>query len=85
MLEGVGENFYAKQEAWSGIYTSEVSDYHRHKASLLQRMVGGAPQTVLELGTGGGQVAFATAEPGYHVTKVELIASTAVHAQGLAA
>ncbi len=77
------EEFYAKQEAWSGIYTAGVSDYHRRKASLVQSLVGQPPQTVLELGAGGGQAAFAAAELGYQVTAVELLPSTAAHAREL--
>ena len=77
------EEFYAKQEAWLGIYTSEVSDYHRSKASLSQRLAGDPPKAVLELGAGGGQTAYATAKLGYQVTAVELLPSTAAHAQRL--
>jgi len=77
------EEFYSKQEAWSGIYTSDVSDYHRGKASLLQSLAGDSPKTVLELGAGGGQAAFATAELGYHVTAIELLPTSAAHAMSL--
>lgn len=77
------EEFYSKQAAWSGIYTSDVSDYHRGKASLLQALAGDSPKTVLELGAGGGQAAFATAELGYHVTAIELLPTSAAHAMSL--
>lgn len=77
------EEFYSKQAAWSGIYTSDVSDYHRGKASLLQALAGDSPKTVLELGAGGAQAAFATAELGYHVTAIELLPTSAAHAMTL--
>ena len=77
------EEFYTKQEAWSGIYTSDVSDYHRGKALLLQSLAGDPPKAVLELGAGGGQAALATAELGYHVTAIELLPTSAAHAAQL--
>ena len=77
------EDFYTKQEAWSGVYTSDVTDYHRRKASLVRSMAGDAPQSVLELGAGGGQTAYATAEMGCQVTAVELLPAPAAHATRL--
>lgn len=73
------EEFYLKQEAWSGIYTSGVSDYNRQKALKLQWMAGAPPRSVLELGAGGGQNAYAVAELGYEVTAIELLEKPAFH------
>jgi len=78
------EEFYTKQEAWSGVYTSPVSDYNREKALKLQSMGGLSPKSVLELGSGGGQTAYATAELGYQVTAIELLERAASHAESLA-
>lgn len=77
------KDFYAKQQQWSGVYTSAVSDYNRKRALQLQSMAGVGRKSVLELGAGGGQNAFATAELGYDVTAIELLEESAVHATGL--
>lgn len=77
------EDFYTKQEEWSGAYTFEVNDYNRKKASKIQSLAGPPPKSVLELGAGGGQTASATAELGYNVTAIELLERPALFAESL--
>lgn len=77
------EDFYSKQEEWLGVYTSEVNEYHRNKALALQSLAGVAPKSVLELGAGGGQTAFATSQLGYTVTAIELLERPTLFAKSL--
>jgi len=69
--------FYQRQSDWSGLYRGDPARYHAQKSSLVQRMAGPPPRTVLELGAGGGLHAAATADAGYTITAVELVEGAA--------
>ena len=56
------EEFYTKQDEWTGVYAEPVGAHHREKAALVETSAGPFPLRVLELGCGGGQVAHAIAE-----------------------
>lgn len=70
-MEWVDE-FYTKQDEWAGVYGGAVEAFHREKAALVE--VSGETQSlrVLELGCGGGRVAWAIADRGHHVVAIDL-------------
>ncbi len=78
------ETFYARQDAWLGIYTGPVTVVEGKRAAAVARLAGPGPKRILELGAGGGQTAFALAEAGHTVVAVELVPTAARHAQELA-
>ncbi len=80
------KTFYSKQNEWFGVYLGEVEEPHHKRAWLVQEManlIGRA--SILELGGGGGQTAFALANLGHEVQMIELLPDSAAHAQKLAA
>lgn len=77
------ETFYARQDAWLGVYTGPVSETDRKRAATVGRLAGPGKR-VLELGAAGGQTSFALAEAGHSVVAVELVPTAARHARELA-
>jgi len=75
--------FYTKQNAWSGVYESAVTDDHRLKAAWIAELTGPGKKRILELGAGGGQVAAAMAELGHGVIAVEQVLTLCAYAQKL--
>lgn len=75
-------NFYTRQSQRFG--PSEVLPHHRARAERLRRIAGPAPLRVLELGSGAGGTAVATAGLGYEVTSVELSPLRVEYARQLA-
>ena len=63
--------FYRLQEEWGGVYSGEVTAWHRHRAQRVRSVLGQPPKQVLELGAGGGQDAVALAEQGDIVVALE--------------
>ncbi len=76
--------FYTKQNAWSGVYASTVTDEHRRKAAWIEELVGPGQKRILELGAGGGQVAAAMAAMGHEVVALEQAPTLCAQAQKLA-
>lgn len=76
--------FYEKQQAWTSLYTGEITDHHRQNVCKVQWLAGPPPLTLLELGAGGGQFARAAADRGYEVTAIELIDASFQHMKSLA-
>ncbi len=62
--------FYDKQNAWSGVYKEEISKIDRNDAALIKTLGGPGRKRMLELGSGGGQGAVATADLGHTVVAV---------------
>ena len=79
------QDFYQKQAKWSMAYSGNVQAANREKAALLQEFVGSKPQSILELGAGGGQNAVAVAELGHEVVAVEIVPDLVQHIQQLSA
>jgi SAM-dependent methyltransferase len=77
--------FYTKQNQWSGVYEEAINDGHRLKASWIAEFTGPGKKRILELGSGGGQVAAAMADLGHDVIAVEQAPMLCAHAQTLAA
>lgn len=64
--------FYDKQDEWTGCCRGEIEEFHRERASRVERALSGRPGRVLELGCGGGQTAAAIAELGHTVVAVDI-------------
>src|SRR5262245_40060793 len=79
------QQFYIRQEQWSGVYTGAVAEEHRERAAAIGRLAGGGPKRVLELGAGGGQAAAAAADLGHTVVALDLSPAALAHARRLAA
>ena len=77
--------FYTKQDEWSGCYTGDVTDDHRKRAAWVHAQISGESKRILELGSGGGQVAVAMAAMGHDITAIDLVVSACEHARDLAA
>ncbi len=78
-------DFYAKQDAWSGVYTGSLADGDpQDRVRAIERLAGPGPHHILELGAGGGQTAAALADAGHDVVAVELVPAAARYAQALA-
>lgn len=79
------EGFYRHQDlVLDGLYQRPVKQSDHDKTALIEELCGAEPKKVLELGAGGGQCAFATAERGHDVTAVELVPEFAEHGNSLA-
>lgn len=65
-------DFYAAQRRW-GVYTADIHPHHHAKLALVHQLTRSAPQSVLELGAGGGQMAVVTSLAGHTVTAIELV------------
>lgn len=78
-------SFYSRQDALSGVYTGtalpQSTDLAR--AELVAAQLSSPAGSVLELGAGGGLSALATAQRGYDVTAIELVAQAMAHARRL--
>jgi SAM-dependent methyltransferase len=66
------ENFYSKTGKWWGPAEAKISQRDRDRVRRIEMICGPAPQSVLELGSGYGTTAAATADAGYSVTACEL-------------
>ncbi|MEV6635422.1 class I SAM-dependent methyltransferase [Actinoplanes sp. NPDC051470] len=66
------EEFYSRTGAWWGGAEAVVSDDDRERAGRIRAHTGDGPRKVLELGSGYGGAAVATALAGHDVTAVEL-------------
>ncbi len=78
--------FYACQNEWARAYLGEVSAEHRQRAGELEALFHDrGRRRILELGSGGGQMAVALAERGHQVTGIEQDAGSAANARSLAA
>jgi len=77
------KQFYERQNDLVGVYEGDIQDYHHEKVKLIKQAHPTA-KTVLELGAGGGQMAVATSQAGYHVTAIELVSTLADHITQLA-
>jgi cyclopropane fatty-acyl-phospholipid synthase-like methyltransferase len=69
------KEFYTKQNEWAGVYSGEITDYHKRKVETVKQLCGMPPKNILELGAGGGQFADTAANFGYHITAIELVSS----------
>jgi SAM-dependent methyltransferase len=78
------EQFYRLQNAWSGVYSGDVTAVHMQRVTAIVRLGGAGRKRVLELGAGGGQCAAAAADLGHDVVAVELVADLAANARRLA-
>lgn len=79
------EDFYAKQDAWLGVYSGPVSASEQERVATVARLAGDGAKRILELGAGGGQTAAALADAGHAVTAIELVPTAAHHARELSA
>ncbi len=70
-MDWVG-TFYDKQDEWTGCCRGEIEEFHRERASRVDRILGRRPGRVLELGCGGGQTAAAIAELGHIAVAVDI-------------
>lgn len=78
--------FYACQNEWARAYLGEVAAEHRQRAGELEGLFRTRDgQRILELGSGGGQMAVALAERGHQVTGIEQNAGSVANARALAA
>jgi SAM-dependent methyltransferase len=77
-------DFYAKQDAWLGVYSGPITDTDYKRVVAVARLSGDGPHRILELGAGGGQTAAALADAGHSVTAIELVPTAAQHARELA-
>lgn len=64
-------NFYSTTGTWWGPAEAKITDHDLARVALLQKICGDA-KTVLELGSGYGNTAAATADAGFDVTANEL-------------
>jgi SAM-dependent methyltransferase len=64
--------FYSRTGAWWGPAEARITGRDHERVALLHRYAGDTPMRVLELGSGYGTTAAATAEAGHTVTAVEL-------------
>ncbi|MFT4974282.1 MAG: SAM-dependent methyltransferase [Myxococcota bacterium] len=78
------DRFYARQAEWAGLYQGEPEAHHHDRVERLIGLAGPPPQSVLELGAGGGQHAALTADAGYTITAVEIQPRAAENARTLA-
>jgi len=79
------QEFHTKQDEWAGVYRDEVGVVHREKAALLEVAGETRALRVLELGCGGGQVAYAIADRGHWVVAIDLNSRAIEQARRLAA
>lgn len=78
--------FYACQNEWARAYLGGVSAEHRQRAGELEGLFHDrVRRRILELGSGGGQMAVALAERGHQVTGIERDAGSVANARTLAA
>lgn len=66
------KEFYSQTGAWWGGAEAVVTDEDRQRAANIRAHAGDRPLRVLELGSGYGTAAIATALAGHTVTAVEL-------------
>ncbi len=64
--------FYSRTGEWWGPAEARITGRDHERVALLHRHAGSAPRRVLELGSGYGTTAAATARAGHTVTAVEL-------------
>lgn len=77
------EDFYTKQDAWSGCYTGLGEPRDDDHARIVTATLAGWKGRILEPGAGGGQSELATAQLGQVVTALELVGQLAAHARTL--
>ncbi|MEU4694011.1 class I SAM-dependent methyltransferase [Actinoplanes sp. NPDC023714] len=77
-------DFYSRTGRWWGPAEARIGERDHDRVALLHRHAGADPMTVLELGSGYGTTAAATAMAGHTVTAVE-ISERVGHAARLAA
>lgn len=63
------QSFYDFQDELTGCYSDPIHPFHRERAAWLWANYAG--QTLLELGSGGGQFAVTAAQAGFEVTALE--------------
>lgn len=66
------KGFYSETGEWWGPVEAAVTDNDRRRVDTIKRICGTSRKRLLELGTGYGNTAAATAEEGYEVTGVEI-------------
>lgn len=66
------EGFYSRTGSWWGPAEARITGRDHERVELLHRHAGNGPHRVLELGSGYGTTAAATADAGHTVTAVEL-------------
>jgi SAM-dependent methyltransferase len=66
------KGFYSRTGAWWGPAEAQITERDHHRVSLLHEHAGAGPKRVLELGSGYGTTAVATARAGHVVTAVEV-------------
>lgn len=66
------EPFYSQGGRWWGAAEWGIGPEHGARADAVERLAGGAPKAVLELGAGYGATAAVLADRGHTVTAVEL-------------
>lgn len=76
-------SFYARQDAVTGCYGSDIHPSHTALAARVTAHRGG-PGSLLELGAGGGQFAVSAARVGHTVTALDLYAGGGEHTRQLA-
>jgi len=65
--------FYFNQDELSGVYTKAGLQESEDRKEVIKNNLSKPPLDILELGAGGGQRAFSTAQIGYNVTALELV------------
>jgi SAM-dependent methyltransferase len=66
------KDFYSKTGAWWGSAEATITDTDRARVETIKNICGIERKTILELGSGYGNTAAATAEAGYDVIGVEI-------------
>lgn len=66
------KNFYSRTGTWWGPAEARIGERDHRRVALINEHAGSSPKQVLELGSGYGTTAAATALPGHMVTAVEL-------------
>lgn len=74
--------YFTRQAEWFG--PTGIFPEHRERAAVIERLCGGGPKRILELGSGAGGTAAAMADLGHTVVAVELSPARVAHARGLA-
>ncbi len=76
--------FYKKQAHWAPEIYEDPGRIHKRQVQALSQLGAEPPETILELGAGGGQFAASAAAAGYNVVTIELIFELAQHIEKIA-
>lgn len=76
------KEFYRTQGEWGDVFKGDPTSWHHYYAERLSSYMPAAAR-ILELGSGGGQLALALAARGHEVLAIELVEEMAEHAKKL--